>query len=120
MEIIAQRVAKGESVVSDKRHIRNITEAYGARSKRDLLLKNRSKVSLNSPISPSSPVLSPEAEAGLHGLPGGESLAEPSFQPKGAEGLATPSHRGETTTSPPTMTPLEVRELSIFCEKSRN
>ncbi|KAG9026349.1 hypothetical protein FS837_004643 [Tulasnella sp. UAMH 9824] len=109
MEIIAQRVAKGESVVSDKRHIRNITEAYGARSKRDLLLKNRSKVSLNSSISPSSPVGPPESDAGLHGLPGGET--EPNFLPKGAEGtgrLDTPGHRGETTSSPPTMTPLEV------------
>ncbi|KAG8924133.1 hypothetical protein FRC00_005440, partial [Tulasnella sp. 408] len=111
MEIIAQRVAKGESVVSDKRHIRNITEAYGARSKRDLLLKNRSKVSLNSSISPSSPVLSPETDAGLHGLPGGESLADSTFLPKGAEGMGrldTPGHRGETTASPPTMTPPEV------------
>lgn len=105
MEIIAQRVAKGESVVSDKRYIRNITEAYGTRSKRDLLLKNRSRASLNnSSVSLSSPVASPEAEAGLHGLPF-ESLADPAFHSKGAEGIG---HRGETTSSPPTMTPPEV------------
>ncbi|KAG8928537.1 hypothetical protein FRC01_005787 [Tulasnella sp. 417] len=110
MEIIAQRVAKGESVVFDKKQIRNITEAYGARSKRDLVLKNRSRVSLNSAMSPSSPVVSPQAEAGLPSLHS-ESYADPIAHSGGTESinvLDTPSHRGETTTSPPTMTPLEI------------
>ncbi|KAG8969610.1 hypothetical protein FRC05_001041 [Tulasnella sp. 425] len=109
MEIIAKRVANGQSVVSDKRQIRNITEAYGARSKRDLLMKNRSRVSLNSAVSPSSPVVPPEGDIPQHILTS-DSLAELA---NGHEGMGKPStagHHGEVTVSPPAMTPPEAPE----------
>lgn len=113
MEIIAKRVANGQSVVSDKKQIRNITEAYGARSKRDLLLKNRSRVSLNSAVSPSSPVASPEGDIPHHILTP-DSLAEPAVYTKGLEGVSTARHRGGSTSSPPAMTPPEVSIPSRF------
>ncbi|KAG8990468.1 hypothetical protein FRB90_001754, partial [Tulasnella sp. 427] len=109
MEVIAQRVANGESVVSDKKQIKNLTEAYGARSKRDLVLKNRSKVSLSSATSPTSPVISPEGDLGR--VPTGDSLAESVVTTRGADGMGqitTTGHQGEATTSPPVTGPPEV------------
>jgi hypothetical protein len=55
MEIIAKRVALGESITTDKKTVKGLSEAYGDRSKRDLVMNGRSRVSLNSAGSPLSP-----------------------------------------------------------------
>jgi len=58
MEIIARRVAQGESISPDKQHAKNLAEAYGDRAKRDLVFQNKSKASINTTGTPLSPTAS--------------------------------------------------------------
>lgn len=71
MEIIARRIAAGESALPDKKQAKTLAEAYGNRSKRDLVFQNKSKTSINTTGTPLSPVASiqppPSTLAGVDG-----------------------------------------------------
>lgn len=58
MELIAHRVAQGESIASDKKQAKILAEAYADRSKRDLALQNKSRTSVNTMGTPLSPTAS--------------------------------------------------------------
>ena len=117
MEVIARRIATGESVIADKKQTKGLSEAYGARHKMDAVMPNRSRASVNTAAASAS-------STGLVGSPlspvstkttrfGHDSAIPPPVPPKEGS-VGSPTTRDFAKESPVlgqplTMEPAEVR-----------